>query len=91
MYAKVKLSIASTDGSFTSLFCSLPDRETLLGQLSVYIKQTRDDYMQRTSSGGRGAPKGKNLPESVNTILWVRQLEAKVGNFVVAYFYFTAH
>ena len=40
--------------------------------------------MQRTSSGGRGAPKGKNLPESVNTILWVRQLEAKVSHSIVA-------
>ena len=54
----------------------------MLGQLSVYIKQTRDDFMQRTSSGGRGAPKGKNLPETVNSILWVRQLEAKVGRLV---------
>ncbi len=50
----------------------------MLGQLSVYIKQTRDDFVQRTASGGKGPPKGKNLPETVNNIVWVRQLEAKV-------------
>ena len=65
--------------------CSVYHRETLLGQLNVYIKQTRDDYMQRTSSGGQGAPKGKNLPETVNSILWVRQLEAKVRLLVCSF------
>ncbi|CAH1776602.1 unnamed protein product [Owenia fusiformis] len=53
------------------------ERETLLGQLQVYIKQLRDDFVQRTS-GGKKPPKGKNLPEVVNNIVWVRQLEAKV-------------
>jgi len=55
-------------------------RETLLGQLSVYIKQTRDNFMQQTHAGGKGIPKGKNVPEAVNNISWVQQLIAKVWN-----------
>jgi len=53
-------------------------RETLLGQLSVFIKQTRDNFMQQTHAGGKGIPKGKNVPETVNNISWVQQLVAKV-------------
>ncbi|XP_077984893.1 cytoplasmic dynein 2 heavy chain 1-like [Glandiceps talaboti] len=52
------------------------ERETLLGQLQVYIKTIRDDFVTRTSDGT--SPSGKNLPEVVNNIVWVRQLEAKV-------------
>jgi len=56
-------------------------RETLLGQLSVFIKQTRDNFMQQThAGGGKGIPKGKNVPEAVNNINWVQQLIAKVWN-----------
>lgn len=59
-------------------------RETLLGQLTVYVKGIRDDFVSRTQqtySGSKegGPPKGKNMPEIVNIIVWVRQLEAKVG------------
>ena len=32
---------------------------------------------------GSGPPKGKNMPEIVNNIVWVRQLEAKVGACIV--------
>ena len=53
-------------------------RETLLGQLSVFIKQTRDNFIQQTNAGGKGIPKGKNVPEAVNNISWVQQLIAKV-------------
>ena len=53
-------------------------RETLLGQLRVFIKQIRDDFIQKTGHGD-SPPKGKNLPDSVNNIVWVRQLEAKVS------------
>ena len=53
-------------------------RETLLGQLTIYITQTRDNFIQKTGGGGKGVPKGKNMPETVNNIVWVRQLEAKV-------------
>ena len=59
-------------------------RETLLGQLSVYIKSLRDDFVKRTSGGGsKGPPKGKNLPEVVNNIVYVKQLEAKVCSLYV--------
>jgi len=58
--------------------CAWQCRETLLGQLSVFIKQTRDNFMQQTHAGGKGIPKGKNVPEAVNNISWVQQLIAKV-------------
>lgn len=54
-------------------------RETLLGQLAVYIKQTRDSFLQKTGAGGKGIPKGQNVPEAVNNINWVQQLIAKVS------------
>jgi len=57
-------------------------RETLLGQLSVFIKQTRDNFMQQTNGGGKGIPKGKNVPEAVNNISWVQQLIAKVWKYL---------
>lgn len=52
-------------------------RESLLGQLSVYIKQTRDELHAKTS-GHEQMPKQKNMPESVNQISWVRAQEMKV-------------
>jgi len=37
--------------------------------------------MQQThAGGGKGIPKGKNVPEAVNNINWVQQLIAKVWN-----------
>lgn len=55
-------------------------RETLLGQLNVNLRETEDDFQKRTGqrAGNKGIPKGKNLPEIVNAIVFVRQLEAKV-------------
>ena len=59
-------------------------RETLLGQLTVYIKGIRDDFITRTQNSysgnkdGSGPPKGRNMPEIVNNIVWVRQLDSKV-------------
>ncbi|XP_066286377.1 cytoplasmic dynein 2 heavy chain 1-like isoform X1 [Branchiostoma lanceolatum] len=56
------------------------EREMLLSQLQVYVKGMRDDFRDRSSGGGKRAPlKGKNHPELVNNIVWVRQLEAKVA------------
>ena len=65
----------------TIMYCC---RETLLGQLTVYIKGIKDDFVSRTQGSfsgakdGSGPPKGKNMPEIVNNVVWVRQLEAKV-------------
>ncbi|XP_041357041.1 cytoplasmic dynein 2 heavy chain 1-like isoform X2 [Gigantopelta aegis] len=53
------------------------ERETLLGQLTVHIRQIAEDFGARTG-GRKPIPKGKNLPEIVNQIIYVRQLEAKV-------------
>lgn len=56
----------------------------MLGQLTVYIKGIRDDFITRTqnsysgSKDGSGPPKGRNMPEIVNNIVWVRQLDSKV-------------
>ncbi len=55
-------------------------REALLGQLSVYIKQTRDEFRNKTS-GREEVTKQKNFPDSVNNISWVRALEIKVTVF----------
>jgi len=52
------------------------ERETLLGQLTVSQK---DIQQQFTDAGNGKIPKGKNIPEFVNQIVFVRQLEAKVG------------
>ncbi len=60
----------------TQLLCKY--RETLLGQLGVYIKQTRDEF-ESMVAGQEAAPKQKNFPNSVNQISWVRGLEHKVG------------
>ena len=54
-------------------------RETLLGQLAVYIKSMREDFTQKSTSL-REIPQGKNLPQVVSSIVWTRQLEAKVSD-----------
>ena len=60
-------------------------RETLLGQLTVHVRQISEEFSQRTGHrGGKGVPKGKNLPEVVNNIVYVRQLEAKVRHMCLA-------
>lgn len=50
----------------------------MLGQLSIFIRQTQDLFIQKTGGGSKGVPKGKNLPDSVNNIVFVQQLVAKV-------------
>lgn len=53
--------------------------------MSVNIREVEDDFQKRTGQrpGGKGIPKGKNLPEIVNHIVFVRQLEARVGIFEI--------
>ncbi|XP_052794024.1 cytoplasmic dynein 2 heavy chain 1-like isoform X3 [Mya arenaria] len=51
------------------------ERETLLGQLTVSQRGIQEQF--NDASHGK-FPKGKNLPEFVNQIVFVRQLEAKV-------------
>ena len=56
-------------------------RETLLGQLAVYVKTLRDEFNERSTLGSpREHPQGKNVPEVVNSIIWARQLDAKVSD-----------
>lgn len=67
------------------------ERENLLGQLNVYIKQYRDEFQQISSgTGSIRLPTGKNLPEIVNKIVWARQLQARVRNNLIypTYTYF---
>ncbi|XP_073518216.1 cytoplasmic dynein 2 heavy chain 1 isoform X2 [Phyllobates terribilis] len=57
------------------------ERETLLARLVDYIKEIRSDFEARChgSPGDSSGPlAGKNLPEVVNNIVWVRQLHLKV-------------
>ena len=52
-------------------------RESLLGQLSANLKQTKDEFSRRVSQGNY--PKiGQYNSDAVNGILWVKQLEEKV-------------
>ncbi|KAH3831149.1 hypothetical protein DPMN_104411, partial [Dreissena polymorpha] len=51
------------------------EREQLLGQLTVSHKGLQQQF---NDAGNGKLPKGKNLPEFVNLIVFVRQLEAKV-------------
>ena len=57
-------------------------RETLLGQLTSYVRSIRDEFGSKSSSvltiGGTDEPSGKNLPRVVNSVVWTRQLQAKV-------------
>ena len=53
----------------------------LLGQLAVYTKSMREDFMQKTNSQQK-IPQGKNVPQVVGNIVWARQLEAKVADTV---------
>ncbi|XP_068122972.1 cytoplasmic dynein 2 heavy chain 1 isoform X2 [Hyperolius riggenbachi] len=59
----------------------ISERETLLARLLDYIKDIQTDFESRChgSPGDSSGPlSGKNLPEVVNNIVWVRQLQLKV-------------
>ncbi|XP_069747277.1 cytoplasmic dynein 2 heavy chain 1 isoform X4 [Narcine bancroftii] len=61
----------------------LSEREMLLVKLEEYIKGIHNDFENRRC-GIPGEPSGplsgKNLPEVVNNIVWVRQLELKAAD-----------
>ncbi|XP_076446844.1 LOW QUALITY PROTEIN: cytoplasmic dynein 2 heavy chain 1-like [Babylonia areolata] len=60
------------------------EREMLLGQLTVHVRQIGEEFSQRTGHrGGKEVPKGKNLPDVVNHIVYGRQLEAKIDEMLV--------
>ena len=57
----------------------LCSRETLLGQLHEYARSLKSDFQARsTYAKGEGPPKGLNMPEVINHVVWARQLQAKV-------------
>uniref|UniRef100_A0A2C9KFK1 Uncharacterized protein n=1 Tax=Biomphalaria glabrata TaxID=6526 RepID=A0A2C9KFK1_BIOGL len=57
----------------------IAERETLLGQLITFVRQVNEDFNSCTGKGGKDRiPKGKNNPEVVNNIIYVKQLEAKI-------------
>ncbi|XP_064157010.1 dynein cytoplasmic 2 heavy chain 1 isoform X2 [Anguilla rostrata] len=63
----------------------LPERETLLAKLLDYIKGLRTDFESRCHGipGEKSGPlAGRNLPEVVNNIVWVRQLALKVEDSI---------
>ncbi len=63
-------------------------RETLLGQLTGYVRSIRDEFSTKSASSSNIAsgheqqvqPSGKNLPRVVNSVVWTRQLGAKVSD-----------
>uniref|UniRef100_H3AMW9 Uncharacterized protein n=1 Tax=Latimeria chalumnae TaxID=7897 RepID=H3AMW9_LATCH len=63
----------------------MSERETLLARLLDYVKSIRSDFESRCH-GVPGDPSGplsgRNLPEVVNNIIWVRQLELKVDDTI---------
>nr|WAW84826.1 cytoplasmic dynein 2 heavy chain 1 [Halisarca dujardinii] len=60
----------------------LSERETLLGQLAVYVKTLKDEFQERSaaSTSQQLLPQGKNVPEVVAAIVWARQIDAKVSD-----------
>ena len=88
---QISFSLTISVSSFFSF------REMLLGQLSAHIKMIKDDFSLRTAaspshlqqSNEPVPPTGKNMPQVVNTIVWVRQLEAKVRHLFCSNHYCT--
>ncbi|KAG7470921.1 hypothetical protein MATL_G00119020 [Megalops atlanticus] len=63
----------------------LSERETLLAKLLDYMKGLRTDFESRCHGvpGEKSGPlAGRNLPEVVNNIVWVRQLVLKVEDSI---------
>ncbi|KAI1893942.1 hypothetical protein AGOR_G00128840 [Albula goreensis] len=63
----------------------LSERETLLAKLLDYLKGLRSDFESRCHGvpGEKSGPlAGRNLPEVVNNIVWVRQLTLKVEDSI---------
>lgn len=52
----------------------------MLSQLFDYLKTAKEDFRRRATRGD--IPKGTHMPEVVNNIVWVRQLEARVTHFL---------
>jgi hypothetical protein len=47
----------------------------------VHVKSIQEDFSSKSggySGSSSEVPKGKNLPDVVNSIVWVNQLQAKV-------------
>ena len=78
------------------LFLSI-SRETLLGQLTGYVRSVREEFTTKSSyhpmttptdptsravAEQQATPTGKNMPDVVNNIVWCRQLEAKTSDIV---------
>ncbi|XP_028817493.1 cytoplasmic dynein 2 heavy chain 1 isoform X3 [Denticeps clupeoides] len=62
------------------------ERETLLAKLLDFIKGLRSDFESRChgTPGEKSGPlAGRNLPEVVNNIVWVRQLVLKVDDSIM--------
>ncbi|XP_057314672.1 cytoplasmic dynein 2 heavy chain 1-like isoform X2 [Hydractinia symbiolongicarpus] len=55
------------------------ERETLLGQLQEHVKNLKADFHAKsTYAKGEGPPKGLNMSDMINHVVWARQLQAKV-------------
>ena len=52
-------------------------REILIGQLEAYIKQMNEELTNYMKSS-KSTPKGKNMPSTMRTIIWITQSENTV-------------
>lgn len=53
-------------------------REILIGQLEAYLKQMGEELHTNHLKSAKTAPKGKNLSNTMRTIVWITQTENTV-------------
>ena len=61
------------------------EREILIGQLEAFIKQLNEELKNYLKST-KNAPKGKNMPNTIRTIVWIIQTENTVYLFFELFF-----
>ena len=81
-------------------WCLFISRETLLGQLTGYVRSVCEEFTTKSSyhpmnspsdpahraaAEQQATPTGKNMPDVVNNIVWYRQLEAKTNGIMVIF------
>jgi hypothetical protein len=54
------------------------EREILVGQLETFAKQMNEELTNYLKSA-KNAPKGKNMPNTLRTIIWITQSENTVS------------
>ena len=78
--------------------CLFVSRETLLGQLTGYVRSVREEFTTKSSyhpmttpsdpthkaaAEQQATPTGKNMPDVVKNIVWCHQLEPYTNDIVI--------